>query len=128
MDSDRDEMLPLNNTMKASTFLNTAAIGALLALSVSVTRAADAKENWEKNCASCHGMDGKGKTKAGRLAEVKDFTDPKYQETLVDEKMYQQMKEGLKDQKGKERMKPFKDKLTDDEIKALVQFVRGFKK
>ena len=31
------------------------------------------------NCASCHGKDGKGATKAGRMAGVKDFTDAAYQ-------------------------------------------------
>jgi len=103
------------------------AIG-LLALFAGVSRAADVKENWEKNCASCHGMDGKGKTKAGRLADVKDFTDAKYQEGLKDEQMFKQIKDGMKDKNGKERMKPFGDKLNDEEIKALIKFIREFKK
>jgi cytochrome c553 len=102
--------------------------GACLMLATFSLRGADVKENWDKNCASCHGMDGKGKTKAGRLADVKDFTDPKYQEGLKEEQMYNQIKDGMKDKNGKERMKPFKDKLTDEEIKALIQFVRAFKK
>ena len=102
--------------------------GACLLFVAFSMRGADVKENWEKNCASCHGMDGKGKTKAGRLADVKDFTDPKYQEGLKEEQMYNQIKDGMKDKNGKERMKPFKDKLTDEEIKSLIQFVRAFKK
>ena len=101
--------------------------GVLLTVTTLALHAADAKQNWEKNCASCHGMDGKGKTKAGRLADVKDFTDPKYQEGLKDDQMYKQIKDGMKDKNGKERMKPFQDKLTDEEIKALIGFVRGFK-
>jgi cytochrome c553 len=89
--------------------------------------AADVAENWTKHCASCHGKDGKGETKAGKKAEVKDLTDAKYQASFTDEKAAQQIKEGMK-QDGKERMKPFKDKLTDDEVKALVAHIRSFKK
>jgi cytochrome c553 len=37
---------------------------------------------WKEHCASCHGMDGRGKTKAGRKAKVKDLTDKKYQAKL----------------------------------------------
>jgi len=41
--------------------------------------------------------------------------------------MFTAVKEGLKED-GKEKMKPSRDKLTDDEIKALVAHVRSFKK
>jgi cytochrome c553 len=88
---------------------------------------AEVAENWAKHCASCHGKDGKGQTKAGRMAGVKDQTDAQYQATLKDEKIFVSIKEGLKDG-GKEKMKPFKDKLSDDEIKALIAHVRTFKK
>ena len=90
--------------------------------------AADVQENWTKNCAACHGKDGKGETKAGKKAEVKDLTDAKYQANLTDEQMFKQIKEGMKDKDGKERMKPFGGKLTDDDIKALVKYVRTLKK
>ena len=104
--------------------LGTAAWATLLS---STLWAADVAENWTKHCASCHGKDGKGQTKAGRMAGVKDQTDPNYQATLEDEKMFKAIKEGLKDG-GKEKMKPFADKLSDDEIKGLVAHVRSFKK
>jgi len=90
--------------------------------------AADVTENWTKNCASCHGKDGKGQTKAGKMAEAKDLTDAAYQASFTDEQMHKQIKEGLKDKNGKERMKPFSEKLTDEEIKALIVYVRAFKK
>lgn len=98
-----------------------------LVLAGGTALAADPPENWTKHCASCHGKDGRGDTKAGKKAGVKDQTDPKYQEALTDEKMFQAVKEGLKEN-NKEKMKPFRDKLTDDEIKALVAFVRSLKK
>jgi len=90
--------------------------------------AADVQENWTKNCAACHGKDGKGETKAGKKAEVKDLTDAKYQAAFTDEQMLKQIKEGMKDKNGKEKMKPFGDKLNEDEMKALVALVRSFKK
>ena len=102
--------------------------GALLIAVVMTARGADVKEAWEKNCASCHGKDGKGETKAGKKAGVKDLTDGAYQGTFTDEKMVKQIKEGLKDKNGKEQMKPFADKLTDDEIKNIVAYVRALKK
>ena len=102
--------------------------GALFVAVAVNARAADVKENWEKNCASCHGKDGKGETKAGKKAGAKDLTEAKYQETFTDEKMLKQIKEGFKDKNGKELMKPFADKLNEQEIKALIAFVKTLKK
>lgn len=90
--------------------------------------AADVAENWAKHCVSCHGKDGKAQTKAGKMAETKDLTDSAYQASFTDESAFKQIKEGLKDKAGKERMKPFGAKLNDDEIKALVAHVRTYKK
>lgn len=103
------------------------AIATVLATAATTAWAADVQENWAKNCASCHGKDGKGQTKAGKIANVKDLTDAKYQESLTEEKMMKQIKEGMKEGE-KERMKPYGDKLSADEIKALVKHVRTFKK
>ena len=89
--------------------------------------AADAKENWDKLCAKCHGADGKGQTRMGQKLGVKDFTDAKVQEQLKDDAAFKAIKEGIKDKEDKTLMKAVEG-LTDDEIKALVQYVRGFKK
>ena len=88
--------------------------------------AADATENWNTLCAKCHGADGKGQTKIGQKLGVKDFTDAKVQADLKDDAATKALKEGLKDADGKTLMKPF-DTLTDDEVKALVTYVRGLK-
>ena len=105
----------------------------LLAAAVSMllggmARSAEIPENWSKNCASCHGPDGAGHTKAGRMAQVKDMTSADYQKTFTDEQAIKQIKEGYKDSSGKERMKAFADKLSDDEVKALVAYVRSLSK
>jgi len=89
--------------------------------------AADAKENWEKTCAKCHGAEGKGDTKIGQKLEIKDLTDAKVQASFTDGQATKAMKEGIKDSEGKVRMKPIEG-LSDDDIKALVQKVRSLKK
>ena len=88
---------------------------------------ADVKENWEKHCAKCHGADGKGGTKMGQKLGAKDYTDPKVQAELKDDRAFTSIKDGLKDKNGKVLMKPA-EALTDDEIKALVSHIRQFKK
>ena len=41
-----------------------------------VAQAADDKALWDKHCGSCHGPDGKGDTKAGKLTKVRDLYAP----------------------------------------------------
>jgi len=100
---------------------------ALLIVGAVSVRAADAKENWEKNCTKCHGPDGKGKTKMGEKLAIKDYTDAKVQEALKDDAMTKAIKDGVKEGE-KTKMKGFGDALSGDEIKALVKYVRDFKK
>jgi mono/diheme cytochrome c family protein len=90
-------------------------------------RAADAKTNWGNHCAQCHGATGKGDTKMGKLLNAMDLTDPNKQASFTDAKAATAIKEGVK-QNGKTTMKAFAGKLTDDEIKALVAYVRTLKK
>jgi mono/diheme cytochrome c family protein len=103
-------------------------MGAVLLMAGAVSvRAADAKENWAKDCAKCHGEDGKGKTKMGARLGVKDLTEAATQAALKDDAMRKAIKEGVKED-GKTKMKAFGDTLSDDEIKALVAYVRTLKK
>lgn len=99
----------------------------LIALPSSVACAADAKDLYEKDCAKCHGSDGKGETKMGKKLGAKDYTDSKVQDALTDEAAFKATKEGLKDKEGKVLMKP-PEGLSDDDIKALVAYMRTFKK
>jgi cytochrome c6 len=99
----------------------------LLAASVISVRAADAKALWGANCAQCHGPTGHADTKMGKTLSAKDLTDPKVQAEFTDAKATQSIKEGVK-QNGKTTMKAFSGKLSDDDIKALVAYVRTLKK
>jgi mono/diheme cytochrome c family protein len=90
-------------------------------------RAADAKSNWANNCAQCHGPSGKGDTKMGKMLNAMDLTDSKKQSSFTDAQAAAAIKDGIK-QNGKTAMKAFGGKLSDDEIKALVAYVRTLKK
>jgi mono/diheme cytochrome c family protein len=89
--------------------------------------AADAKANWDNNCAQCHGATGKGDTKMGKMLNAADLTDPKKQASFTDAQATAAIKDGVK-QNGKTTMKAFGGKLSADEIKALVTYVRTLKK
>jgi cytochrome c6 len=99
----------------------------VLGLAAAITaRADDAKDNWTTMCAKCHGDDGKGQTKMGQRLKARDYTDAKVQASFKDEDAAKAIKEGLKDSDGKTLMKPY-DTLSDDQIKALVAYIRAFK-
>lgn len=98
-----------------------------LASTTVAVHAADVNALYEKHCVSCHGKDGAGKTKMGQKSGVKDYRDPKFQAELKDDVALKNIKEGMTEN-GKEKMKPFKDKLSEDEIKALIGKIREFGK
>jgi cytochrome c553 len=104
-----------------------ALLAVLLALSTFATRAGDAKALYEKDCAKCHGSDGKGETKMGKKLGAKDYTDLKVQAALTDEAAFKATNEGLKDKEGKVLMKPAEG-ISDDDIKGLVAYMRTFKR
>jgi len=100
---------------------------AVLAVAAWSVRADDAKTIYEKDCAKCHGADGKGQTKMGQKLGCKDYTDAKVQAELKDDAATKAIKEGLKDKDGKSLMKPAEG-LSDDDVKGLVGYIRAFKK
>jgi cytochrome c553 len=100
---------------------------ALLAIPAISARAADAKALYAKDCAKCHGEDGKGETKMGKKLGAKDYTDAKVQAELKDDAAFKAIKDGLKDKDGKVLMKP-QEGASDQDIKDLVAYMRTFKK
>lgn len=90
---------------------------------VSVSRAdIDVKKLYMTHCKTCHGENGKP-TELGEGLGAREFADAEWQAKTSDEQIINQINNGTP-----EKMMPFKEKLTQDEIKALVSVIRGFGK
>ncbi len=85
---------------------------------------ANGEELFVKNCASCHGKDGRAQTPIARKLGVKDLTQCK----LSDAEIEKQIVDGRRDDHGKEKMPAFKGRFSDAEIKSLLSVVKGFRK
>jgi len=86
-----------------------------------ITQAKPPAEIWEQRCTVCHGADGRGRTKKGRQLKSPDMTRPKWQAHLSDEKIANAIANGV----PKRKMPAFKDKLSPEEIQALVPYIRA---
>jgi cytochrome c6 len=95
--------------------------GASLPQEQGSTATKDAAEIYSKECAKCHGKDGRGKSLRGKMTGARDFTDAKWQEGITDNDIVK----GITGGKGK--MPAFAKKLSEDQIKSLVPVVRSFK-
>ncbi len=85
-----------------------------------------AQATWDKTCAKCHGKDGVPTRIGAKLGAV-DYTDPKVQASFTDAEAVMKIKDGV-EKDGRKKMKAYGKKLSDEEIKALVQYLRDFKK
>jgi mono/diheme cytochrome c family protein len=90
-------------------------------------RGADPKTNWSNNCMQCHGPAGDANTSMGKALNAKDLTSARIQLSFTDAEAAAAIKDGVtKD--GVTKMIAFGGKLSDDEIKALVAYVRTLRK
>jgi mono/diheme cytochrome c family protein len=88
--------------------------------------AADAPQDiWKARCKGCHGEDGKAKTKVGEKEKISDFTNPEWQAKHTDADIKKVITDGSEENS---KMKAFKEKLTPEEIDAMVKYVRAFGK
>ena len=76
---------------------------------------------YKAKCQMCHGEKGMADSGAGRSMKVKPVTDPD-----VKKMSEAQMIEAVKNGMGK--MQPYKDRLTDAQIKDVVGYFRTFLK
>lgn len=72
---------------------------------------------YKAKCSMCHGADGKGFS----AIKTPDFTDPKWQASVKDKEVLDAIKNGKKGTP----MQAFADKLKDEEIQALVKYIRS---
>ncbi len=115
-------------TMRA--LLSIFAISMMLHLAAGAARAEEAaemsaKDLWSKNCASCHGADGKGDTKMGKKLHIEDLTSAEIKAEFDRDRMIAATREGVKNEEGKQVMKPFAEKLTEAEIGKITDYVMG---
>jgi mono/diheme cytochrome c family protein len=111
--------------------LRSLALAALLAGVAAPALAEDAPDTaklWTKHCQSCHGPDGKGRTKAGEKAKVRDLSAAEVKAALTKEKAVEAIRVGVKEKDSdKMAMKGYSDKLSDAEIQALAEHSLSFK-
>lgn len=91
---------------------------AVLSITPAVAQTAGA-DTYKAKCQSCHGAAGMAETTIGKALKVKPATDPSVKK-FTEAEMIAATKNGL----GK--MQPFKDKLTDAQIKDAVAYFRTF--
>lgn len=115
--------------MRFITPLTFAALGgALLFPAATAAESAEsAAANWQKHCVSCHGADGRGKTRMGQRLKITDLTEPARQAEFTDAAAASAIRDGLKDESGKTTMKAVEG-LSTEEIDALVAYVRSLAK
>ena len=113
--------LPKKNTERNQSLMKPviSVIVAIVFASSGAAFGADGAALWAQNCASCHGKDGSGATTMGKKLCVKDYSKD---QGFSDAEATNVIKNG----KGK--MKAYKDKLSDADVKALVAYVRSLKK
>lgn len=75
-----------------------------------------------RKCASCHGKDGRANTIKGKSRSARNLTDPKWQEDVSDERIYNSI------MNGRGKMPRYANKLSEADINSLVSYVRGLKK
>lgn len=91
----------------------------LVLLLVGIPLFADGAALYKTKCAPCHGADGSGNTPVGKSLHVKSLADADVQK-MSDADLTKVIHDG----KGK--MPAFAGKLSDGELKEVVQFIRGF--
>jgi mono/diheme cytochrome c family protein len=109
----RGKLIWLNVTLLYITGLLAASLLSLPGL------AQDAAGNvYKAKCAMCHGPDGKGETPAGKSTKARDFcsddvkkeSDADWVEIIA---------------KGKNKMPAYDKKLSDAEVKEVVDYIRS---
>ena len=88
-----------------------------------VQNSGEARALFTKQCAVCHGSDGRAKTSKGKRTHTRNLVDAEWQDSVSDERIFNSINNG----RGV-NMPRFNKKLSDSQIDALVSYVRQFKR
>jgi mono/diheme cytochrome c family protein len=136
--SEKLQKIILSNTSKGLRWAIPMAAGVMLVTLMSrpVPAHADAAASYSDTCAKCHGATGKGdgpkatdlKDKDGKKITAADLalTDCAKMAKISDDDMFKELKEGGESVGKSKLMIAYGDAMEDDEIKALVSYVRTF--
>ena len=94
---------------------------AILTLVATGLFAADGAAVYKTKCASCHGPDGSGLTAMGKAMKLRDLASADVQKQ-TDKEL------NTKTTDGRAKMPAYKDKLSAEEISAVVAYIRTLKK
>jgi mono/diheme cytochrome c family protein len=94
---------------------------AIVAATTMTTALAQGADTYKAKCQMCHGATGMAESPAGKAMKVKPISDPDVKK-LTEAEMISATT------KGEGKMQPFKDKLTEAQIKDAVVYFRTFLK
>jgi cytochrome c553 len=100
---------------------NNVAVFFLAAAIVLPAFAQSGPDTYKSKCLMCHGVDGLAATNVGKAMKIPSFKDP-----AVVKATDAQLIAIIKGGKGK--MQPYAGKITDDQIKSLVAYIRTLQK
>ncbi|MBS1805381.1 MAG: cytochrome c [Acidobacteria bacterium] len=101
-------------------YAGAALVAVMLAGSMSFAQSSS-EALYKSKCQMCHGEKGMADSPAGKSMKVKPISDPDVKK-MNETEMVEAVKSGM----GK--MQPYKDKLTDAQIKDVVVYFRTFLK
>jgi len=83
------------------------------------------QQSYRRQCASCHGISGEGGPGNDLIPAAPNLTDDMWDHGSTDGDIFDNIKNGVAPDFN---MVPFKDKLKDDEIWHVVNYVRSLAK
>jgi len=90
--------------------------------------AEEAKQLYDKQCASCHGPEGKGDGPAGKKLKTPPGDFAKTLQAMSDADIAKVIKEGGKAVGKAPTMPAYGAKLNDAQVQGLVQYIKRFVK
>ena len=83
------------------------------------------QQSYRRNCAPCHGLSGEGGPGNDLIPAAPDLTDDMWDHGSTDGEIFDNIKNGVAPDFN---MVPWKDKLKDDEIWHVVNYLRSIAK